>query len=154
MTPDRKIQTSRQTTMLECHAVTCGRSWRWKLSLQAAIVGFALVASSSVALADKLTVDFGFFPKGLDCDVGGTSGKVSVRRGRELEYTIKGDVAGTKFACTLPDGRSFTVAPGVWYVAGTRMTAVQINADDRAIIMWDSGGGLSQSTQSGVLNWN
>lgn len=154
MLPVCKSLTLLPNSKLECRTAKYGKPMRQRLSLQAAVFSFVILATSGIALADKLTVDFGFFTKGFDCDISGTSGKVTVQRGRELEYTVKGDVAGTTFTCTLPNGKSFTVAPGAWYVAGTRMTAVQINADDRAIIMWDGGGGLSQSTQSGVLNWN
>ena len=116
------------------------------------IVGLIFAGALS-ARAETLTVDFGFFPKGMECHISGTSGKVRLKTGREIEYTIKGDVTGTAFVCTLPDGRSFRIAPGVWYASGARMTAVQINADGRAIVMFDSGGGLVQNVFDNALKW-
>lgn len=125
---------------------------QWWAYCAVATVFLILGAASSVR-AETLTVDFGFFPKGMECSISGTAGKVRLKTGREIEYTIKGDVTGTAFVCTLPDGRSFRVAPGAWYAPGTRMTAVQVNADGRAIVMFDAGGGLVQNIYQNAVEW-
>ena len=122
-----------------------------RLSL-ASLILLALVGRAAAEPA-KLTVDFGFFPKGTACQVFNTSGKVSLRTGREIEYKIKGDTGNVSFRCTQPDGRSFEVATGALLPPGNpSLVAIQINQDDHAHILWDQGG-LRRNTVAGVLKW-
>ncbi|WP_141104878.1 hypothetical protein [Thioclava sp. IC9] len=112
------------------------------------------LAGGAAAEPEKLTVDFGFFPKGTACQVFNTTGKVSLRTGREIEYTIKGDTGDVVFRCAQPDGRSFEVATGALLPPGNpSLVAIQINQDDHAHILWDQGG-LRRSTVAEVLRWN
>ncbi len=115
----------------------------------------ALGFSTGIASAEpaRLTVDFGFFPAGTECQVFNTSGRVGLRVGREIEFTINGDTANVSFVCQQPDGRSFQVDTGPLLPPGDhRLVAVQINQDNNAIVLWDQGGLMRQS-YPGILRW-
>jgi hypothetical protein len=119
------------------------------------LISAALLALASPAAAgtDVLSVDFGFFPEGTNCQVFNTTGKVTMRRGREIEFKITGDTARVAFHCTQPDGRSFDVNAGALLPPGNhRRVALQINQDNHAHVMWDEGG-LRKSIVPGVLVW-
>ena len=112
-----------------------------------------LLASASFAEPKKLNVDFGFFPKGTECNVFGTSGRVTLKTGREIEYSIRGDTGNVSFRCRQPDGRSFTVQTGPLLPKGSlRLVAVQINQDNHAHVLWDQGG-MQRAIVPGILNW-
>lgn len=114
-----------------------------------------LVAAATAAHAEpkQLNVDFGFFPKGTTCKVFGTSGRVSLKTGREIEYFVKGDTGNVSFQCTQPDGRRFQVDTAPLLPAGNfRLVAIQINQDNHAHVFWDPGG-LMRRTYPGVLKW-
>ncbi len=115
----------------------------------------ALICATSVAAEPaKLTVDFGFFPKGTTCSVHGTTGKVRLKTGREIEYSIKGDTGNVSFRCQQPDGSSFTAHTGPLLPQGSpRLVAIQINQDNHAHVLW-SAGGIQKSTIPGVLRWD
>lgn len=113
------------------------------------------VFSASLANAEpsKLTVDFGFFPKGTTCQISGTTGRVKLKVGREIEYTVRGNTANVSFRCQQPNGAAFTVNTGPLLPQGNhRMVAVQINQDNNAHVLWDQGG-LRRKTVPGILNW-
>jgi hypothetical protein len=112
-----------------------------------------LAAGPAFSAPAKLTVDFGFFPKGTSCKVYGTSGKVRLKTGREIEFTIKGDTGDVSFRCQQPDGRSFTVRTAPLLPQGApRLVAMQINQDGNAHILWDEGG-LRRAVFPDALNW-
>ena len=124
-----------------------------KFVIGAALAGALLSATPARAEPAKLTVDFGSFPKGMTCKVGGTRGRVTMKVGREIEFTIRGDTSDVSFLCTQPDGRSFVVATGPLLPPGDHsIVAVQINQDDHAHILWDQGG-LRRATVPGILRW-
>ena len=54
-----------------------------------ALIFAAMLATATPAFAatDVLTVDFGFFPQGTTCKIFNTTGKVTMRTGREIEFT-------------------------------------------------------------------
>lgn len=125
-----------------------------RLTLTGAAVAAALaLAAPAMAEVSKLTVDFGFFPAGTSCQVFDTTGRVSLKTGREIEYTVNGDTARVAFRCQQPDGRAFRVAAGALLPQGNhRLVAMQVNQDDHAHIYWDDGG-LQKVIVPGVLNW-
>ncbi|PTV97610.1 hypothetical protein C8J27_101727 [Rhodobacter aestuarii] len=120
-----------------------------------ALITAALVALASPAAAgvDVVSVGFGFFPKGTSCQVFNTSGKVTMREGRDIKFKIKGDTARLAFRCTQPDGRSFEVNVGRLLPQGNhRRVSMQINQDNHAHVFWDDGG-LRKSLVPGILVW-
>jgi hypothetical protein len=122
---------------------------------QIALISAAFVALASPAAAgtNVLTVDFGFFPKGTTCQVFNTSGKVTMRTGREIEFKITGDTARVAFSCTQPDGRTFDVDAGALLPPGNhRRVALQINQDNHAHVLWNAGG-LRKTIVPGILKW-
>lgn len=119
------------------------------------LLTLAAIMTAGAAFAEpaKLTVDFGFFPKGTACTVHGTSGKVRLKTGRGIEYTIKGDTGNVSFRCQQPDGRSFTAHTGPMLPQGApRLVAIQINQDNHAHVLW-SDGGIRKTVIPGVLRW-
>ncbi|MGR3713814.1 MAG: hypothetical protein ACU0A6_11930 [Shimia sp.] len=122
-----------------------------KKCLVAGLLTFAV--TSADAEPKKLNVDFGFFPKGTSCSVSGTTGKVTLKTGREIEFKVRGDTSNVSFHCTQPDGRKFSVATGPLLPQGNHsLVAVQINQDNNAYVMWDQGG-LRKLSYPGILNW-
>ena len=112
------------------------------------------LAAPAFAEPVTLTVDFGHFPKGTTCQVFGTTGRVSLKTGKEIEYKIKGDTGNVSFRCMQPDGRRFDVATGSLLPQGNfKLVAMQINQDNHAHVFWDQGG-LQRRTIPGILNWN
>lgn len=117
------------------------------------VAALVLAATAAHAEPKQLNVDFGSFPKGMTCKVFGTSGRVSLKTGREIEYFVKGDTSNVSFQCTQPDGRGFQVDTGPLLPAGSfRLVSIQINQDNHAHVFWDAGG-LMRRTYPGVLNW-
>lgn len=120
-----------------------------------ALIFAAMLATATPAFAatDVLTVDFGFFPQGTTCKIFNTTGKVTMRTGREIEFKIKGDTAKVAFRCSQPDGRTFEVNAGALLPQGDhRRVSMQINQDDHAHVLWDDGG-LRKSIVPGILVW-
>lgn len=117
------------------------------------VVALATVATTASAEPKQLNVDFGSFPKGMTCKVFGTSGRVSLKVGREIEYFVKGDTSNVSFQCQQPDGRRFQVDTGPLLPAGSfRLVAIQINQDNHAHVFWDAGS-LMRRTYPGILKW-
>lgn len=113
----------------------------------------AAAATAAHAEPKQLNVDFGFFPKDTTCKVFGTSGRVTLKTGREIEYFVKGDTSNVSFQCQQPDGRRFQVDTAPLLPAGNfRLVAIQINQDNHAHVFWDSGG-LMRRTYPGILKW-
>ncbi|MFL4470837.1 hypothetical protein ACERZ8_13440 [Tateyamaria armeniaca] len=121
--------------------------------LSTIVLVLSVSAAAASAEPDRLNVDFGSFPTGTACKVHGTSGKVSLRTGREIEFKVRGDTGNVSFTCTQPDGTSFLVRTGPLLPQGNfRLVAIQINQDNHAHIFWDQGG-LRRSTVPGILDW-
>jgi len=111
-------------------------------------------AASTTVSPDKLTVDFGFFPSGTTCAAYGTSGKVSVQYGKEIEFTVRGNSTQLSFTCQQPDGKNFSVNVGALLPQNsTRLVAIQINQDNNAYMFWDQGG-LMRRHVPGILRWH
>ncbi len=120
------------------------------------LIAGLIVVSASAAVAEprKLNVDFGFFPKGTAGKVSGSSGKISLKTGKEIEFKVRGDTGNVSFHCTQPDGRRFSVATGPLLPQGSpSLVAIQINQDNRAHVLWKDGS-LRKQTYSEVLNWH
>ena len=116
-------------------------------------ISVSLAASSATAEPARLNVDFGFFPAGTECKVYGTTGRVGLKVGREIEFSIRGDTSNVTFRCTQPDGKRFPVDTGPLLPEGNfKLVAVQINQDDHAHVFWDQGG-LRKSITPGILKW-
>ncbi len=109
------------------------------------------IATAGFAL-DKLDVDLGFFPKGTQCVVNGTSGDVKMRQKRkEMGYKLKGDTMNVPFDCTLPDGRKISIDTGGYVRQDTDFTTMQLNANNKGSVMWKANGSIVQQKVSDFI---
>lgn len=112
-----------------------------KQRLMGFCVAMAVGFAGQAALADQLDIDMGFFPKGTECVVFGTKGKVTKRTTRkEIKFKIRGDTRSVGVECRLPNGNAYRVDTAPFVRKDTDYTILQLNADNRGVVLWDAGG--------------